>query len=76
MTRPQQPDARTIMYPDDVALASHENETAVASRPSDAEKTDPCLILSFEELFERHHALVFRLLYRILGDREEALDVS
>jgi RNA polymerase sigma-70 factor, ECF subfamily len=64
------------MYPDDVALASHDNETAVASRPSDAEKADPSLILSFEELFERHHSMVFRLLYRILGDREEALDVS
>ncbi len=32
--------------------------------------------VSFEELFERYRGMVFQLACRILGDREEALDVS
>jgi RNA polymerase sigma-70 factor, ECF subfamily len=64
------------MYPDDIVLAGHENDAAVSSRPSDADRADAGLIPSFEELFERHHSMVFCLLYRILGDREEALDAS
>jgi len=64
------------MFPDDIALADHENDAAIASQPSGAGKADTGTVLSFEELFERHHSMVFRLLYRILGNREEALDAS
>jgi RNA polymerase sigma-70 factor (ECF subfamily) len=31
---------------------------------------------AFEEIFLRYHSMVFNLTFRILGDREEALDVS
>jgi RNA polymerase sigma-70 factor (ECF subfamily) len=31
--------------------------------------------MEFDELFERYHSMVFHLTYRVLGDREEALDV-
>jgi len=31
---------------------------------------------SFDEIFHRHQSMVFNLTLRILGDREEALDVS
>jgi RNA polymerase sigma-70 factor, ECF subfamily len=31
---------------------------------------------SFEEVFQRYQSLVFNLLFRVLGDREEALDIS
>ena len=32
--------------------------------------------LTFDELFERYSSMVFGLVFQILGDREEALDVS
>lgn len=31
---------------------------------------------AFDEIFEKYNSMVFHLAYRILGDREEALDVS
>ena len=64
------------MYSDNIALAGHENDAAVTSRPSDADKADAGLVIPFEELFQRYHSMVFSLLHRILGDREEALDAS
>ena len=61
------------MYPDEIALG-YKSET-VASEET-AELVCAAGRPSFEEVFERYQALVFQLSYRILGDREEALDVS
>jgi len=64
------------MFPDDIALTDQENDAAIARRPSGAAAADTGIVLSFEELFDRYQAMVFRLLYRILGNREEALHAS
>ncbi len=58
------------MYPD--ALTNYEDERAAnreTALPSEVS-------VSFEDLFERYNSLVFHLVHRILGDPEEALDVS
>ncbi len=69
-------DVGTHMYPDEIALTRYRDE-GVASKPaSELEGTRPEVSLSFEQLFERYSSMVFHLIYRILGDREEALDVS
>jgi RNA polymerase sigma-70 factor (ECF subfamily) len=62
-----------VMYPDELALAKE--ESAVTQR-STRESLGQGIGLTFDELFERYNSMVFGLLYHILGDREEALDVS
>jgi RNA polymerase sigma-70 factor (ECF subfamily) len=62
------------MYPEEIALTNYEND-GVTSDPDSAEACGE-IGLSFEELFARFNSMVFHLTYRILGDREEALDVS
>ncbi len=69
-------DARTQMYPDELALPQYRDESAVPKQVSDLEGICPDVSLSFEQLFERYSSMVFHLTYRILGDREEALDIS
>ncbi len=64
------------MYPDQIALGEYERESAAARPQSALEGVCPEIDLSFEELFARYSSMVFHLTYRILGDREEALDVS
>jgi RNA polymerase sigma-70 factor, ECF subfamily len=64
------------MYPDELALANYENEGAAREQDSALEGVHSEVRLSFEELFETYNSMVFHLTYRILGDREEALDVS
>ena len=61
------------MYPEELAL--NEDESAVP-RGSALERVDSEADLDFDELFQRYSSMVFRLAYHILGDREEALDVS
>lgn len=70
------PLARTRMYPDEIALTDYKNEGTAAKRITALDGACSEAGLSFEELFERYSSMVFHLTYRILGDREEALDVS
>ncbi len=68
--------AQKSMFPDELALGNYQGESAPASQPAVSEETLPEVKVAFEELFERYHSMVFHLTYRLLGDREEALDVS
>ena len=61
------------MYPDELALAKEDR--AITQR-STLDTVDRGIGLTFEELFERYHSMVFGLVFHILGDREDALDVS
>ncbi len=62
-----------IMYPDELALFE---EDSVVRKESAFERADSRVDLTFEQLFENYSSMVFSLVLRILGDREEALDVS
>jgi RNA polymerase sigma-70 factor (ECF subfamily) len=61
------------MYPDELVLSKDESSVSkgVALKRVDAEDR-----IGFEELFDRYSSMVFSLAYQVLGDREEALDVS
>ena len=61
------------MYPDELVLSKDENAVSesVPLKRIDAEDR-----ISFEELFGRYSSMVFSLAYQVLGDREEAQDVS
>jgi len=61
------------MYPEEIAF-EYKSEAIAAEKPAELACTRARL--SFEELFEHYRAMVFQLAYRILGDREEALDLS
>jgi len=61
------------MYPDELAL--RKDDSAI-TQGSALERVDSKIDLTFEELFERYSSMVFGLVAQILGDREEALDVS
>ena len=62
-----------IMYPDEMALSK--NDGAVSTGEA-MERSCPDISLSFEEIFARFSPMVFNLALHILGDREEAMDVS
>jgi len=62
-----------VMYPDQLALRKQDNALA---QETALERVEPGIDLSFEELFERYSSMVYGLVLHILGDREEALDVS
>jgi RNA polymerase sigma-70 factor (ECF subfamily) len=62
-----------IMYPEELAL-NEDNSTV--TQASALERSDSNVGLSFDELFERYKSMVYGLVLQILGDREEALDVS
>jgi len=64
------------MFLKEIALETYEKERSSSEldSPSDRIRTDRSLV--FDELFERYQSMVFNLAYRILGDREEALDIS
>lgn len=62
-----------IMYPDELALSK--NDGAVSTGET-TERVCPEISLSFDEIFARYNSMVFSLALHILGDREEALDVS
>ncbi len=61
------------MYPDELAL--RKDDGAVGQEPA-LERANRKISLTFDELFERYSSMVFGLAFHILGDREEALDVS
>jgi len=61
------------MYPDELVLSK--DETAVPQGVT-LERVDSKGRISFEELFDRYSSMVFSLAFKVLGDREEALDVS
>jgi RNA polymerase sigma-70 factor, ECF subfamily len=61
------------MYPEQVAL--HKDDSAVTEGTT-LQRVDSKADLTFEELFDRYKSMVFGLVFQILGDREEALDVS
>ncbi len=64
------------MFPDEVAIAGYEDERVLADQESRADATRVVTDVEFEEVFERFHSMVYRLAFRMLGDREEALDLS
>jgi len=62
-----------VMYPDELALRKQDS---AGTRGTALERVEPGIDLSFEELFERYSSMVYGLVLHILGDREEALDIS
>lgn len=62
------------MFPDGLALNEFEKEAEAPDRI--AEPKAEQIAENFDGLFERYHSLVFHLAYRILGEREEALDIT
>lgn len=64
------------MYSDEIVLDNFEDEGSSVAQESTLEVIHAEAELGFEELFARYNSMVFRLTYRILGDYEEALDVS
>lgn len=61
------------MYSEELVL--QKNEGSVAQSAS-RERVEAAESPSFDEIFERYHSMVYSLATHILGDREEALDVS
>jgi RNA polymerase sigma-70 factor, ECF subfamily len=61
------------MYPDELALAKQDS---AVTQGAALESVGSKIGLTFDELFERYSSMVFGLVLHILGDREEALDVS
>ena len=61
------------MYPDELALPK---DDGAVTQGSTLQRVESKVGLSFDELFNRYSAMVFGLVFQILGDREEALDVS
>lgn len=59
-------------FPDELALDTYEKTSVELDGALSPARAD----LAFEEIFRRHQSMVFNLTYRILGDREEALDVT
>lgn len=64
------------MFPDEVAIAGYENERVLTEQKSGGGGARSLADVDFEELFERFHPMVYQLAFRVLGDREEALDLS
>ncbi len=58
-------------FPDELALDRFEK----ASIELDRAQIEAHVKVAFEEIFQRYQTMVYNLTYRILGDREEALDV-
>ena len=61
------------MYPEEMVL-SEEKSSSTHEAALNSVESGNCI--SFEQVFERYNSMVFSLAYQILGDREEALDVS
>jgi RNA polymerase sigma-70 factor (ECF subfamily) len=61
------------MYPDELTLPK--DDSAVV-QGAILDQANTGIALTFDELFERFSSMVFGLVYQILGDREEAMDVS
>lgn len=61
------------MYPDEMVLS--EEDTA-STQESSLKRVDMQDRIDFDQVFERYNSMVFSLAYQVLGDWEEALDVS
>ena len=59
-------------FPDELTLDRYEED----GRAQDRDMIRASQAVNFEEIFQRYSTMVFNLTFRILGDREEALDVS
>ncbi|MBZ5498436.1 MAG: sigma-70 family RNA polymerase sigma factor [Acidobacteriia bacterium] len=59
-------------FPDELVIARYEDKSVALER----KESQAPVAEAFEEIFKRYHSMVFSLTIRILGDREEALDVS
>ena len=59
------------MYPDEMTIAE-----LAPDRRSEREEALAHVQPDFEQLFEHYHSMVYQLAYRILREREEALDVT
>jgi RNA polymerase sigma-70 factor (ECF subfamily) len=59
-------------FPDELTLDNYKDDSV----PLDQESACLRAAESFEEVFHRHQSMVFNLAYRLLGDREEALDIT
>jgi RNA polymerase sigma-70 factor (ECF subfamily) len=59
-------------YPDELAFDRFEESSSALEQEKDRAQE----VVVFDEIFKRYQSMVFNLTYRILGDREEALDVS
>ncbi len=59
-------------FPDELTLDSYEED----DRAQDRDMIRASAAVTFEEIFQHYGSMVFNLTFRILGDREEALDVS
>ncbi len=62
----------STIFPDELALAGYNNGEISPA----AEGTLTEAEASFEEVFQRFEQMVFNLAFRILGNREDALEVS
>jgi RNA polymerase sigma-70 factor, ECF subfamily len=58
-------------FPDELALERFEK----TSVELDQDQSHAHVEIAFEEIFRRYQTMVYNLTYRVLGDREEALDV-
>ncbi len=63
------------MGPEELALADFEQDGEISEPAGGREANASEASLGFDALFDRYQSLVFHLAYRVLGDREEALDV-
>jgi RNA polymerase sigma-70 factor (ECF subfamily) len=64
------------MYPDEVALTGYREDSVAGEQDTASAGARARAKLDFEELFQNFHGMVFQLAYRVLGDREEALDLA
>ncbi|NWG12438.1 MAG: sigma-70 family RNA polymerase sigma factor [Acidobacteria bacterium] len=64
------------MFPEGIALDEFEKEAGVSDQEARARENAEQMSLEFDALFERYRSLVYHLAVRILGEREEALDVT
>jgi RNA polymerase sigma-70 factor, ECF subfamily len=61
------------MYPDELALPE---DDSTATQEKTRQRAGSKVDISFDELYDRYSSMVFSLAFQILGDREEARDVS
>lgn len=61
------------MYSDELVLTK---DGGAATKEATLKRVDSRDRIEFEQVFERYSSMVYSLAYQLLGDREEALDVS
>jgi len=61
------------MYPDEMVLSDNKQASA---QPAALNKAETEGVICFEQVFERYNSMVFNLAFQVLGNWEEALDLS